>query len=127
MLVPRVEAILAMTRDAKLGPFLLFGLGGTGAEEIDAADMLPVPVTRARLRERLTRSAVGQQVVERLGPHAGAAIDGLATVLEALAALAMEQAGTVAAAEVNPMIVTAEGRCVGVDGLIEIPAEGDSP
>jgi len=41
-----------------------------------------------------------------------------------LGALALEQGSAIAAAEVNPMIVTADGRCIGVDGLIEIAAQG---
>jgi acyl-CoA synthetase (NDP forming) len=123
---PVIEAILAVTRDPQLGPFALCGLGGANAETAGMTEMQPIPVDTGRLRGWLEMSGLGRRVAERLGRHAPAALDRLATVLQALALLALEQGDAVMAAEVNPMIVTADGSCVGVDSLIEIASEGET-
>jgi hypothetical protein len=89
--------------------------------------MLPIPVDTGRLRGRLEMSELGRRMTQRLGQHAPAALDRLAASLQALALLALEQGDALMAAEVNPMIVTADGSCVGVDSLIEIASEGETP
>lgn len=120
MAKPGIEAMLAVTMDAQLGSFLLFGPGGVDVEGIDATEMLPASAAPDRLHAALAASPLGKLLVRKLGDKAPAALDRIAAALDALSVLASEQGAAIRAAEINPMIVDEDGHCLGVDGLIEL-------
>jgi succinyl-CoA synthetase beta subunit len=107
----KTELILGVSREAPLGHFLVFGLGGVHAEALDQVTLLPLPVGPAALRERLAASPIA-----RLAP-----LEEVARALEALQALALEHADEIDSIDVNPLLVTAEG-CVAVDALVVLTA-----
>ena len=115
----RVEAIAAVTRDAQLGPFLLFGPGGADVEHSNETVMTPFPVEPQELRRLIRTSPLGERLAALNGHAAEAAETDLARLLGALGAFALANPHLLQAAEVNPVIVTEDGTCIGVDALIE--------
>jgi acyl-CoA synthetase (NDP forming) len=107
MIASRTELIVGVSREAPLGHFLIFGLGGIHSEVFDQVTLLPIPASSAVIRARVESSPVG-----RLAP-----VEQVAHVLEALQALVLDHADAIDSIDVNPLLVTAEG-CTAVDALI---------
>ena len=118
MLQPMVsgalELIAGVSHEPGLGHFLTLGLGGVTTELLDEVMLFPVPVAPERLSDTLARNRLGRLLVAAGGPAAVPAVTG---VLVALQALAVDHADRLASAEVNPLILGADGP-VGVDALI---------
>lgn len=115
----RVEAIAAVTRDPQLGPFLLFGPGGVDVERSGETVMTPFPVGAEELRRLIRTSPLGERLAALPEYASETAETNLATLLAALGSFALAHPHDVKAAEVNPVIVTGDGTCIGVDALIE--------
>jgi acyl-CoA synthetase (NDP forming) len=107
MVSASAELIVGVSREAPLGHFLVFGVGGVHAEALDQASLLPVPAAPAAIRARIAASPLA-----RIAPA-----EDLARVLEALQALVLDHADRIDSIDVNPLLVTGE-RCVAVDALI---------
>lgn len=107
MVASRAELIVGVSREAALGHFLVFGLGGIHAEMLDQVTLLPIPAGGAAIRERIQSSTLA-----KLAP-----VEEVAAVLEALQALVLEHADTIESIDVNPLLVAKHG-CVAVDALI---------
>ena len=118
MIAGVIEAIAAITKDPQLGHFLVFGSGGAEVEQLDDADMIPLPIENARLRELVGRSGLARRLEAELANKGQFAIGQLSQTLEALAALASEQPHNIDAAEINPLVFVAGGQAMGVDALI---------
>lgn len=109
----RAELIVGVSREAPLGHFLVFGLGGEHAEALDQVTLLPVPTGPATLRARIAAS-----------PLAGIApLEDVALALEALQALVLDHAEEIDSIDVNPLLVTSDG-VVAVDALIVFRTQG---
>jgi acyl-CoA synthetase (NDP forming) len=122
----RTETIVAITRDAQLGYFLLVGPGGIDVEKSGETVMIPVPVSRERLEQQVAASGLGRNLADLLPDYGAEAFNRLCDALEGLAALAVEQNDLIEAAEINPMIITAEGRVTGVDALVIVNRGGET-
>lgn len=112
------ELIAGLTRDATFGMCVMCGIGGIFTEALADASFRLVPITRADAFDMLDE--LDNQAL--LGPLRGeAALDreAAADVLLALSHLADEGADIVSA-DLNPLIVGADGRPVCVDALIEV-------
>lgn len=107
MVSAKAELIVGVSREAPLGHFLVFGLGGVLAEVLDRVTLVPIPVNGTALRARIAASPLG-----RLAP-----VEELARVLEALQELTLGQAELIDSIDVNPLLVTSRG-CMAVDALI---------
>ncbi len=115
MVGAKAELILGVSREAPLGHFLLFGLGGVHAEALDQVTLVPLPVGPSTMRARLAASPIA-----RIAP-----VEEVARALEALQALALEHADEIDSIDVNPLLVTAGG-CVAVDALIVLTSRGSA-
>ena len=107
MVSASAELIVGVSREAPLGHFLVFGLGGVHAEALDQASLLPVPAAPAAIRACIAASPLA-----RIAPA-----EDLARILEGLQALVLDHADRIDSIDVNPLLVTGE-RCVAVDALI---------
>jgi acetate---CoA ligase (ADP-forming) len=116
MIASKAEVIVGVSREAPLGHFLVFGLGGIHAESLDQVTLLPVPVGPATIRARIESSPLA-----RIAP-----VEALAQVLEALQALVLDHAGSIDSIDVNPLLITRDG-CVAVDALIVLNKQGEVP
>ena len=111
------ELIAGLHRDPQFGMTVMLGVGGILAEAVKDVTFRLVPITRLDAEEMIDDLAM--QAL--LGPFRGeAAIDRskLVDVLVGLSAAADADA-TIVSADVNPLIVTADGVPVAVDALVE--------
>jgi acetyltransferase len=105
------EIFVGMHRDSDHGPVLVVGAGGSAAEALQGKSACLAPVDLAQAREMIEESAASALVPE-------ARIEGLAAILVALGALALDHA-EVSAVDVNPVIVGGDG-VVAVDALVVV-------
>ena len=111
------ELIAGLHRDPQFGMTVMLGVGGILAEAVKDVTFRLVPITRLDAEEMIDDLAT--QAL--LGPFRGeAAVDRakLVDVLVGLSAAASADAAIVSA-DVNPLIVTADGVPVAVDALVE--------
>jgi acyl-CoA synthetase (NDP forming) len=114
----RAEVILGYRRDPQVGPIVVLGVGGTLAEIYRDFCVRLAPVSAAEAREMI-------EEVKGLAPLRGyrgqpkGDLGALAEAIAAFSRLAGIDAPGIAEAEINPLIVGAEGEAVAaVDGLI---------
>jgi len=110
------EAILGYRVDPQVGPLVLIGAGGTLAEIYRDVALRPAPLTLAEALAMIDE-------VRGFAPLAGyrnAPRGDLAALAEAIVAFsALAAVPEVREAEINPLIVKAEGQgVVGVDALL---------
>ena len=116
MLKGELEAIVGMTRSADVGPLLVAGLGGVHAEAIAEVTMWSLPATRAEIEAKLKAGALGRVVTGHRWRHAGT-LPALVDALLAVQRLALAAGPAIAAIDVNPVLLGANG-AVAVDGLV---------
>lgn len=121
-----VEVILGFQRDPEVGPVVLLGMGGVLAELRQSHVVRLAPVSEAVAREMIAelpelRLIAGYRNLPR------GDVAALARAVVAMSHLACLDDPAVAEAEINPLIVRAEGQgVVAVDGLlVTTRAEGD--
>jgi acetyltransferase len=110
MVSARYELIVGVARQAALGHFLIFGLGGLDAELLDTVLLLPIELDVAAMRARIAAS--------RLGGLIGTALDRLTPILTGLQQLIRTAGSQIESIDLNPVIVTKDGDLVAVDALI---------
>jgi len=114
------ELLLGLSRDPQFGPCVSFGLGGVLTEALEDVVFRVAPIEPADAEEMLDEI----RGAKLLGPFRGeAAADRTALVqaLLGLSRLGLER-DDVREVDVNPMIITAEGRPVAVDALVLVDA-----
>ena len=118
------EVIVGYRRDPEVGPVVLLGAGGTAAElrRSFCVRIAPVTVEQAEAMIDEVRDLAVLRGYRNL-PRADCAA--LANAIRALSLLALLDARSVSEAEINPLIVKAEGQgVVAVDGLVVFESEG---
>ena len=112
------EVIVGFRRDPEIGPVVVLGMGGIAAELGRSLSVRVAPVTPDTAREMIAgvRELALLQGFRNLPRGDCEALAGAICAMSHLAAL---DAPRVAEAEINPLIVRAEGRgVVAVDGLV---------
>ena len=111
-----VETLVGVTNHAGLGPVIVFGLGGVFVEALDDWAMRAAPID-----EREARAMIAETRAARIlsGWRGGPPLDvaALAAALVRVSQLAWQLRDTVAAIDINPLIVLPQGVRV-VDALI---------
>jgi acetate---CoA ligase (ADP-forming) len=110
MVSAKHELIVGVARQAALGHFLIFGLGGLHAELLDTVLLLPIELEVAAMRARIAAS--------RLGMLLGEAAERLTSILTGLQELIRAAGTQIESIDLNPVIVTQAGDLVAVDALI---------
>jgi acetyl-CoA synthetase (ADP-forming) len=114
------ELIAGLHRDPQFGLTVMLGLGGILAEAVGRGAFRMVPLDRVDAEELLDDLALPAL----LGPVRGEApVDraAVADLVLALAAFGEAEAG-VASVDLNPVLITQDGRPVAVDALVELTA-----
>ena len=117
----RREFVAGMFQDAQFGPVIMFGLGGVFTEALDDVTFRVAPLDEeqaGRMLDEISAKALlgnfrGEGAVDR---------QKLTDILTGLSRLSEEQPA-VAEIDINPLLVTAEGRPVAVDALIVLGNE----
>ena len=112
------ELVCGLTRDAQLGPCVMFGLGGILTETLDDAVFRLAPLTGTDALEML-QEIRGAKI---LGPFRGqspADRAALSRILVALGTIAL-QYEAIRAIDLNPVKIRPDGSPVAVDALISL-------
>jgi succinyl-CoA synthetase beta subunit len=120
------ELVCGLTRDARFGPCVMFGLGGIFTELIDDAVFRVAPLTMGDAREmmdtlrtaKILRAFRGQPPADR---------EALARILVALGEIGCRHEN-VREIDINPVKIRPDGTPVAVDALVAIrtpPAAGE--
>lgn len=110
------ELACGLVRDACFGPCVMVGFGGLHAELVDDKAFSVAPLTRdeglAMLEGLRTRP-----MLDAYRGAAAAELGAIAAVLVTLGELGLACARVIEV-DLNPLIVTTQGRCVAVDALV---------
>jgi acetyltransferase len=124
MLASRLELIVGISREARLGHFLVIGIGGVHAEAFDEVLLLPAVLAREELCRRIAGSRFGRLLASFEAPGRASLREQLLGVLAALQDL-VRASGEIESAELNPLLVTSDGALLAVDALIVLNGSGD--
>lgn len=118
------ELIAGVLRDPQFGPTVMLGVGGIFAEAIADVVFRPAPVDAVTAEEMIAELAT-QRLLDEFRGEAAVDRAALVDVLIGLGRLAAERPD-LASVDVNPLIISADGRPVAVDALVELadPAAG---
>jgi acyl-CoA synthetase (NDP forming) len=118
------EFIAGVVRDPQFGSNVMLGVGGIIAEALADVQFRPAPLTEIDAAEMIEGLATQKLLGEFRGEPA---VDRqqLRAVLLGLSKL-IEARPDIASIDVNPLIVTADGRPIAVDALVELGATGAS-
>jgi len=109
------EAIVGYRHDPMVGPVVMVGMGGRLAEIYRDTALECAPVTEAQALEMIAK-VKGFAILRGYRNLPRGDIDALARAVAAISRLALLEGQPVAEAEINPLMVCAEG-VVAVDGL----------
>ncbi len=110
------ELVIGLVRDPQFGPCVMFGLGGIYTEILKDVCFRVAPITEADALQMLDEIK-GKKILEAFRGMAPADKAALAQALVGLGRLGVEN-GKVKEVDVNPLILTREGRPVAVDALV---------
>lgn len=119
MVTGGVQCILGTHHDVTFGPMVMVGLGGIYTEVLKDTAMRPAPVNSDEALEMI-QGLKGFALLNGARGAEKADIAALADNIVALSRFAAAQGAALEGAEINPMLVMADG-CIGVDALV-IPA-----
>jgi len=112
------EVILGFRRDPLVGPTITVGLGGVLAEIYKDAATRLAPVDESEARQMI-EEVKGLATIRGYRNLPRGDVDALARAIAAFSALAHEAFADIAEAEINPLLVKADGQgVVAVDGLV---------
>ena len=117
MVLGNRELIVGLHRDEEFGMTIMLGVGGILAEAVKDVTFRLVPIDRVDAEEMI--DDLGMQAL--LGPFRGEAAVDRAKLVDVLLGLSKAAAAdsTIVSADLNPIIVTADGAPVAVDALVE--------
>lgn len=103
------EVLLGLTRDPLVGPILTVGMGGIMTEIYQDVAVRPAPVSEAQARAML-EDVRGAALLRGFRGRPVGDLDALVVAISAFSALALDE--RVKEAEINPLLVAAEGEGV---------------
>ncbi|MCP9485724.1 MAG: acetate--CoA ligase family protein [Gaiellaceae bacterium MAG52_C11] len=123
MIEDGVETIVGARRDPRLGPLVVFGMGGIFVETIRDVSVRGAPLTAQDARAMIGEVR-GARVLEGVRGRSAVDIGALVQALLAMSRFILAAPPTVVEAEVNPLVVRPEGLgAVAVDALIVLEKE----
>ncbi len=110
------ELVTGLVRDPQFGPCVMFGLGGIYTEILRDVSFRVAPLTEQDALEMMDEIR-GKKILESFRGMAAADRQVLAEALVAMGRIGLDQE-EVSEIDVNPLILTKEGRPVAVDALV---------
>ena len=113
-----VEVVLGVSVDPDFGPMVVFGSGGVLTELVADVALAPAPLDGHRARALVSSTKVARLLAGYRGSEP-ADVDEVVALLVRLSQIAVEEAGTLQAIDLNPVRVLPVGRGVAVlDALV---------
>ncbi|NTF45582.1 acetate--CoA ligase family protein [Rhizobium rhizogenes] len=115
---PLAELIVGAVRDPVVGLTLTVGAGGILVELLEDSIVLPLPVTKAEVLDRISRLKV-RKLIEGYRGGAGTNIEMVAAAVVSAAEYVVKNAARLEELDINPLMVLPESRgVVAADALI---------
>ncbi len=115
---PIAELIVGAVRDPVVGLTLTVGAGGILVEMLEDSVVLPLPVTKAEVLERISRLKV-RKLIEGYRGNAGSSLEIVADAVLSAAEYVVTNAAKLEELDINPLMVLAESRgVIAADALI---------
>ncbi len=115
---PIAELIVGAVRDPVVGLTLTVGAGGIFVELLEDSVVLPLPVTKAEVLERISRLKI-RKLIEGYRGGAASSLDIVADAILSAAEYVVMNAAHLEELDINPLMVLAESRgVVAADALI---------
>ncbi|KAA1180377.1 acetate--CoA ligase family protein [Rhizobium tropici] len=115
---PLVELIVGAVRDPVVGLTLTVGAGGILVELLEDSVVLPLPVTKAEVLDRISRLKV-RKLIEGYRGNAGSSLEIVANAVLSAAEYVVKNAALVEELDINPLMVLPESRgVIAADALI---------
>ena len=112
------EVVVGFRRDPEVGPVVVLGMGGIAAELRQNISVRLAPVTSGTAREMI-EDIRELELLRGFRNLPRGDCEALADAIRAMSQLAYVASPAIAEAEINPLIVKAQGRgVVAVDGLV---------
>ncbi|HEY4775083.1 MAG TPA: acetate--CoA ligase family protein [Xanthobacteraceae bacterium] len=127
MVSAKWELLVGISRQAQLGHFVIFGLGGVDAELLDEVVLVPIDLDVAAMRQQIARHRIGSRLAGTFNRSHQCVLDGIMTVVAGLQQLAWAGGDIVDSIDLNPIIVTKDHELVAVDALIVFQRAPESP
>ncbi|MGZ9720031.1 acetate--CoA ligase family protein [Rhizobium miluonense] len=115
---PLAELIVGAVRDPVVGLTLTVGAGGILVELLEDSVVLPLPVTKAEVMDRISRLKV-RKLIEGYRGNAGSSLEMVADAVVSTAEYVVKNAARLEELDINPLMVLPESRgVVAADALI---------
>ncbi|NLR97925.1 acetate--CoA ligase family protein [Rhizobium sp. P38BS-XIX] len=115
---PLAELIVGAVRDPVVGLTLTVGAGGIFVELLEDSVVLPLPVTKAAVLERISRLKV-RKLIEGYRGNAGSSLEIVADAILSAAEYVVKNAAQLEELDINPLMVLPESRgVIAADALI---------
>ena len=115
---PIAELIVGAVRDPVVGLTLTVGAGGILVELLEDSVVLPLPVTKAEVLEKISRLKV-RKLIEGYRGSAGSSLEIVADAVVSAAEYVVKNAALLEELDINPLMVLGESRgVVAADALI---------
>jgi acyl-CoA synthetase (NDP forming) len=116
------ELVIGLIRDAQFGPCVMFGLGGIYTEILRDVSFRVAPLEKRDALEMM-EEIKGKKILDAFRGMDPADREALAEALVGLGKIGLEHEA-VKEIDVNPLILTKDGRPVAVDALIVLEVKG---
>jgi acyl-CoA synthetase (NDP forming) len=117
----RREFVAGLFKDHQFGPVIMFGIGGVFTEAFSDVSFRLTPLTRTDAEEMLTEIKAGKLLSDFRGESA-VDREQLIDILMGLSQIG-EEHPAVSEIDINPLLITSEGRVLAVDSLVLTDAQ----
>jgi hypothetical protein len=116
MVLGQRELVIGLTRDPQFGPCVMLGMGGTMTEVFQDTVFRMAPFDRTEAKD-MTEELRFKTILGAFRGQKPVDMEILCRTLTAVGQIGIELE-TVSELDINPMIITPEGRLVAVDALV---------
>jgi acyl-CoA synthetase (NDP forming) len=116
------ELVMGLIRDQQFGPCVMFGLGGIYTEVLKDVSFRVAPLTERDAQEMMDEIK-GKKILDAFRGMSAADRQVLAAALVNMGKIGLEH-DEVSEIDVNPLILTKDGRPVAVDALVVLDGKG---
>jgi acetate---CoA ligase (ADP-forming) len=113
-----LEVIVGAKKDPTFGPVLMFGFGGIFVELVSDYSLILAPFTTDKIKQMIAETNVSK-IIKGYRGRAAYSEKSLIEAIHAIGAL-VEDHPEIQEVEINPLILTDDGRSVGLDAKIAV-------